>query len=84
MKLIYAFLKFTLPEFIVHTDVSLDYYQAVEYCESTGAKLALFEDENNFQCVSKTDKTYIFLTTNDLLSFWRSLVVLSLGSVVMI
>lgn len=54
MKFILAFLKFSSPEFIVHTDVSFDYFEAVEYCESTGAKLALFEDETEFQSVSKT------------------------------
>ena len=45
-------LKFSVPEFVVHTDVALDYFEAVDFCESTGDKLALFDDEADFQNVS--------------------------------
>ena len=83
MKLIITFLKFLASEFIVHRDVSLDYYQAVDFCESAGAKLALYDNVAEFQCVCKSK---IISTTNTVFffSFRLNLAMSILGSVAMI
>ena len=56
MKFIFAFftslVKFSAPEFIVHKNVNLTYFQAVELCETTGTQLALFDDQAEFLSVS--------------------------------
>ena len=56
MKFIFAFfsrlVKFSAPEFIVHEDLWLNYFQAVELCESAETQLALFDDQAEFLNVS--------------------------------
>ena len=55
MNFFHIFLKLTASAFLVHTDVSLDYYEAVEFCKSTGARLALFDNAAEFQCVCRSE-----------------------------